>query len=214
MPISTKNLRMNEQIRVPQVRVIDAEGNQAGVMQTHQAIAMALDAGYDLVEVSPNSTPPVVRVMDFGKFKYELKKKEHKAKMKQHHVVLKEVRLRPKIEEHDQEVKLKHAREFLVKGSKVQFTMMFRGREMAHANLAMKIFDEIVATLADVGKIESPARMMGKRIIMVLAPGGKAAGSHGASTHEAGSAPAAVKPVATASPVVAPVSEATQSPVS
>ena len=170
MPIATKNLRMNEQIRIPQVRVIDQNNDQVGVVSTVEALTMAREAGLDLVEVAPTSAPPVCRIMDYGKWKYDQKKKEHKAKVKQHNVVLKEVRLRPKIEEHDQMVKLKKARGFLEKGGKVQFTMLFRGREMAHMDLAMAIFDEFVSNLEDLGKVEVPARQQGRRMTMVMAP--------------------------------------------
>jgi translation initiation factor IF-3 len=171
LPIATKSLRMNEQIRIPQIRLIDHNNVQVGVVSTVEALNMAREVGMDLVEVAPTNSPPVCRIMDFGKWKYEQKKREHKARVKQHQVVLKEVRLRPKIEEHDQMVKLKKAREFLEKGSKVQFTMLFRGREMAHADLAMQIFDDILKQLQDVGKLEVPAKQMGKRMTMVMAPG-------------------------------------------
>ena len=139
-------------------------------MPTIEALNLAREVGLDLVEVAPNSNPPVCRVMDYGKWKYEQKKKEHKAKQKQHQVVLKEVRIRPKIEEHDQMVKLKKAREFLTKGSKVQFTMLFKGREMAHMDLALEMMNEIKDTLADVGKVEMPPRRNGRRMLMILAP--------------------------------------------
>lgn len=134
---------------------------------------MARELGLDLVEVAPNSDPPVCRIMDFGKMKYEQKKKDHRAKMKQHQVVLKEVRLRPKIDTHDRDVKINHAREFLEKGNKVQFTMMFKGREMAHVDLAHELFAEILAALQDVSKVESPARQQGRRITLVLGPMGQ-----------------------------------------
>lgn len=175
MPIVTKSLRMNEMIRVPQVRLIDEENNQVGVVDTREALERARENGLDLVEVAPTGKPPVCRLMDYGKHKYDLKKKEHRAKVKQHHTVIKEVRLRPKIDDHDVQTKLKQSREFLIKGNKVQFTMLFKGREMAHTELGMEIFDQIVAALADVGKIESPAKRMGRRITMVLCnqPAGK-----------------------------------------
>jgi len=125
----------------------------------------------DLVEVAPNSVPPVCRIMDFGKWRYEQKKKDQKAKTKQHQATMKEVRLRPKIEEHDQMVKTKHAREFLAKGNRVQFTMLYRGREMAHREIGEEIFKSIVEELQDVGKVESPMKFMGRRMTMVMAPG-------------------------------------------
>lgn len=161
---------MNERIRVPQVRVIDHENQQVGILPTEAALEQAREAGLDLVEVAPGSEPPVCRIMDFGKWKYEQKKRDHKARQKQHHVVLKEVRLRPKIEAHDQMVKTKKAHEFLEKGSKVQFTMLFRGREMSHLDLAMDIFREIEEQLNEVGKVEVPARQQGRRMTMIMAP--------------------------------------------
>ena len=141
-----------------------------GIVSVAQALAAAQTAGLDLVEVAPTSEPPVCRIMDFGKWKYEQKKRDHKAKQKQHHVVLKEVRLRPKTDEHDRMTKLRKAREFLEKGGKVQFTMLFRGREMAHLDIAIEIFKEIEKHLADIGKVEAAARRLGRRMTMVMAP--------------------------------------------
>ncbi|MBN1435720.1 MAG: translation initiation factor IF-3 [Sedimentisphaerales bacterium] len=161
---------MNEQIRIPQVRVIDQDNQQIGVINTAEAQMMAREVGLDLVEVAPKSVPPVCRIMDYGKWKYEQKKKEHKARQKQHQISIKEVRLRPKIDKHDQEFKLKNARQFLEKGHKVQFTMLFRGREMAHTNLARDMFNEIIAGLSDIAKVESPAGQQGRRMIMIMAP--------------------------------------------
>lgn len=170
MSIATKNLRLNEQIRVPQVRVVNQINEQIGIINTHEALALAREAGIDLVEVAPNSNPPVCRIMDYGKWKYDQKKREHKAKVKQHSVNLKEMRLRPKTDPHDREVKIKKARDFLEKGDKVQFTMLFRGREMVHMDLALEVLQEIAEQLADVGRIESPGRKLGRRMTMVMAP--------------------------------------------
>jgi len=150
---------------------VDQDNQQVGVVSTVDAIHRAREAGLDLVEVAPNSVPPVCRIMDFGKWRYEQKKKEQKAKTKQHQATMKEVRLRPKIEEHDQMVKTKHAREFLVKGNRVQFTMQFKGREMAHKEIGEDIFKAIMEQLQDVGKVEMPMKMMGRRMTMVMAPG-------------------------------------------
>lgn len=152
------------------MRVVDDENQQVGVINVNDALDRAREAGLDLVEVAPNSSPPVCRIMDYGKWKYEQKKRDHKAKQKQHHVVLKEVRLRPKIEEHDQQVKMKKARGFLEKGSKVQFTMLFRGREMAHLDLAMEIFNVFKEDLSDVAKVELAPKQQGRRMTMVLSP--------------------------------------------
>lgn len=163
-------MRLNEQIRVPKVRVIDENNDQRGIIVTQDALNMAREAGIDLVEVAPNSDPPVCRLMDYGKWKYDQKKKEHKARVKQHNVTLKEVRLRPKTDDHDRGFKVKKARAFLEKGDKVQFTMLFRGRELAHLGLAEKMLLNIVEQLADVSKLEVPPRKLGRRMTMMLAP--------------------------------------------
>ena len=131
---------------------------------------MARENGMDLVEVSPNTEPPVCRIMDYGKFLYEQKRKIKLASKKQHTVVLKEIRLRPKIDDHDRDIKINHAIKFLEKGNKVQFTMLFRGREMMHVNNAYAIMDEIKATLEEKAKIERPPKMLGRRMTMVMAP--------------------------------------------
>lgn len=165
---------MNERIRVPEVRLIDQNNQQVGIVGTADAINIAREAGVDLVEVAPTGSPPVCRLMDYGKWKYDQKKKEHKAKVKQHNVVLKEVRMRPKIDTHDMDFKLKRARTFLEKGSKVQFTMLFRGREMIHLDRAMEMFQKIGQQLDGLGKVEVPARRQGRRMTMVVAPAGMA----------------------------------------
>ena len=161
---------MNERIRVSEVRLIDQENQQLGIVPVARAMATAEEAGLDLVEVAPTSEPPVCRIMDFGKWKYEQKKRDHKAKQKQHHVVLKEVRLRPKIDDHDRMTKLRKARGFLEKGGKVQFTMLFRGREMAHLDIAVNIFKEIEKDLENIGKVEVMPRRLGRRMTMIMAP--------------------------------------------
>ena len=154
--------------------MIDQENNQVGIVRTVEALGMAREAELDLVEVSANSKPPVCRLMDYGKWKYDQKKKEHKAKVKQHNVVLKEVRLRPKIDQHDKDTKVNNARKFLEKGNKVQFTMMFRGREMMHLDMANEMFDSIVKELADCSKVDSLPKRAGRRMNMVLGPVAKA----------------------------------------
>lgn len=139
-----------------------------GVLETEQALAMASEVGLDLVEVSPNGEPPVCRIMDYGKWKYRRGKKV--GKPKSHIPVLKEIRLRPKTGEHDQQVKIKHAREFMSKGDKVLFSMRFRGREMAHYDLGVEMFQQIKAQLEDIAKVETDWTMSGRRLSMVLAP--------------------------------------------
>jgi translation initiation factor IF-3 len=141
-----------------------------GVVPIEEARNRAIEAGLDLVEVSPNSEPPVCRIMDYGKFLYQQKRKAKESQKKQHVVTLKEIRLRPKIDDHDREIKIKHASEFLEKGHKVQFTMLFRGREMMHVEQGYQIMEEIVQTLGESAKIERPAQMLGRKITMVLVP--------------------------------------------
>jgi translation initiation factor IF-3 len=162
------NLRVNEQIRLSPVRLIDGEGNMRGIVPTDEAMRLARESGLDLVEVSPTERPPVCKIMDYGKYKYLQSKK---TKQKHTEQKLKEVRLRPKTDEHDKGIKVNKARQFLEHGDRVQFTMMFRGRERAHAEIGRGIFDAVVTELQDIAKIESPARLMGKRMIMVLMPG-------------------------------------------
>ncbi|OHB55903.1 MAG: translation initiation factor IF-3 [Planctomycetes bacterium GWF2_50_10] len=170
--MSKQGLRINEKIRVSHVRLIDEGNNQLGVVTIDEGLARARETGLDLVEVSPNSEPPVCRVMDYGKWLYEQKRKDKLAAKKQHVVTLKEIRLRPEIDKHDQEIKINHAREFLVKGNKVQFTMMFRGREMQHADQGYALIKEIVTILEPVSKVERNPLMLGKRITLVLGPKG------------------------------------------
>ncbi len=173
----TKALRVNEQIRITPIRVIDHEQRQLGVIPTHEAMTLARENGLDLVEVSPQERPPVCRIMDYGKYKYERKKRQ-KVAAAGHVVELKEIRIRPKTDTHDREVKLKHAREFLAEGHKVQFTMLFKGRERAHRDVAQEIFDSIIRNLGENIRLERAAAMDGRRMTMIVAPGtGKPAGS-------------------------------------
>jgi translation initiation factor IF-3 len=154
---------------------VDDDDNQVGVIPLEDAKRRAREAGLDLVEVSPNSTPPVCRVMDYGKWKYQQKKKEQKQKSHTKQSELKEVRLRPKIDDHDLDIKMAKARQFLGEGHKVQFTMQFRGREMAHRDIGVRILRELAATLEEISKIETHPRSQGRRMTMVLAPDRKGA---------------------------------------
>jgi len=163
-------IRSNEQIRVPEVRVVDADGNQLGVMPTGQAIALAREQTLDLVEVSPTSRPPVCRIMDFGKYKYEQSKKQKQSKKKQHTFQIKEVKFRPKTEEHDYQFKKKHAEEFLLKHFKVKFTLMFRGREMDHKELGYRILDRLTKELVHVGTVDRNPEFEGRLMIMYMSP--------------------------------------------
>lgn len=149
--------------------MIDDAGAQLGVMPTDQARRMAEERGLDLVEVAPDARPPVCKVMDYGKFRYTLKKKEHDQKRKSHTTQLKEIRLRPKIDKHDRDFKLNQAREFLGEGHKVQFNMLFRGREMAHQEVGREVMDYILKELIEISKVERPPTMEGRRMTMLLA---------------------------------------------
>jgi len=170
--IADKYIRINERIRVPQVRLIDTTGEQIGIVPTRDALRMALEKGFDLVEISPTAKPPVCKIMDYGKYKYELNKKAKSAKKKQHIIQMKEMRLRPKIEEHDYQFKLKHIREFLEKGNKVKVFVEFRGREMAHQELGHKIIQRLEEDLKDLGIIEQKAKMEGRNLSLTFMPKG------------------------------------------
>lgn len=161
-------MRINDSIRVSPIRLIDDKNEQLGVIETHKAIAMAREKGLDLVEVSPTAEPPVCRIMDFGKWVYEQKRKNKQSNKKQHTVVLKEIRLRPKIDQHDLQIKVAHAIKFIEKGHKVQFTMLFRGREMMFVNRGYEIMREVLETMEDCSKLERDAKMLGKRMTMVV----------------------------------------------
>ena len=163
-------MRLNERIRVSSVRLIDEESNQVGIINTAEALSRARSAGLDLVEVSPKAEPPVCRIMDYGKQLYQRRRRERQTGKKQHFVILKEVRLRPKIDPHDLAIKVNHARKFLEKGHRVQFTMLFRGREMVHLEHGYELMEQIVETLQDVAKIERPSKVAGRRMTMVLMP--------------------------------------------
>jgi len=165
-----KKVRVNQRIRAASVRVIGADGSQLGVMSSKEALTIAQEHDLDLVEVSPNSSPPVCRIMDFGKFKYEQSKRAKKAKKKQHIMHLKEVKFRPKIEEHDYGFKMNHARRFLEAHDKVKFTVTFRGRELSHSELGHKLLERIVAELDDVGQVEGRVRAEGRNLVLVMIP--------------------------------------------
>ena len=161
---------MNRQIRISPVRVIANNGDQLGVLPVDEALALAQDQGLDLVEVAPLARPPVVKIMDYGKFKFEQAKAARAAKKKQHVIHLKEVKYRPGIDDHDFAFKTRHAREFLSDGNKVKVTMMFRGRQMAHTELGREVLDRVAAELKDIGKIEQDPKLEGRNMTMVLAP--------------------------------------------
>lgn len=151
------------------MRLIDDQGNQVGVVAIDEARRMADDRGLDLVEVAPEARPPVCKIMDYGKFRYLQKKKEHDAKKKSHATQLKEIRIRPKIDKHDADFKVNQAREFLKEGHKVQVNMLFRGRELSHQEVGREVMDRFLHNLADVAKVERPPRLEGKRMTVLLA---------------------------------------------
>src|SRR5262245_60817225 len=167
---STTPVRINRQIRISPVRVIGADDSQLGIMEVDAALRLADEAGLDLVEVAPTARPPVVRIMDYGKYKFEMAKQARKAKKKQHVMEVKEVKFRPGIGEHDFATKVGHAHRFLSEKNKVKVTMMFRGRQVAHPELGQKVLDRISAALTDVGKVESSGRLEGKLMTMIIAP--------------------------------------------
>jgi translation initiation factor IF-3 len=160
--------RINEQIRVTPVRVIGDDGAQLGIMATDEAIKSAKKVNLDLVEVAPNERPPVCRIMDYGKFKYQQKKRQHKSHA--HQIRIKEIRVRPKTGDHDIDVKINRAREFLEHKDKVVVTVTFKGRELAHIDEGRRVIDQIVAQLEDVSKIEAAPAHHGRRMVCTLAP--------------------------------------------
>lgn len=161
-------MRINNRIRVREVRVVGEAGEQLGVLATPDALKKAEEAGLDLVEVASTAVPPVCRIMDYSKYKYEQEKREKEARKKQKVVHLKEIRLSPKIGEHDYQFKLRNLEDFLKRGDKVKITMMFKGREMAHVDLGRKILDRLSSEISQVGEIEEPARQEGRFINMVI----------------------------------------------
>ena len=165
-----KGPRANERIRAPQVQVISSEGKNLGTYSTQDAINMAKQEGLDLIEISSNANPPVCKIIDIGKYKYDQQKKAHKAKKKQKVMNLKEIKLRPVTEIHDYNFKIKNAQKFLTKGDKVKFTVQFRGREMQHTNLGYELMKRITDDTASLGKIEVKPKFEGRQIIMIIHP--------------------------------------------
>ena len=163
-------MRINEQIRVREVRLLGPNGDQMGVVAVADAQRMALDNEMDLVEISPNAAPPVCRIMDYGKFRFEQHKRDKDARKKQKVTVLKEIKFRPRIEEHDMETKAKHVRDFLLDGDKVKCTIMFRGRELTHPQLGREILDEVAVMMKDIAKLEREPKLEGRNMIMILSP--------------------------------------------
>ncbi|WP_045106878.1 translation initiation factor IF-3 [Legionella hackeliae] len=162
--------RVNEQINVPEVRLIDVDGNQVGIVSTREALRAAEEGGFDLVEISPTAKPPVCRIMDYGKFLFELSKKQAEAKKKQKQIQVKELKFRPTTEDGDYQVKLRNLIRFLNHGDKVKVTLRFRGREMAHQEIGMKIMERLLQDTAEYGVVEQQAKREGRQLLMVLAP--------------------------------------------
>ncbi|MGE3954173.1 MAG: translation initiation factor IF-3 [Parachlamydiales bacterium] len=163
-------MRINRQIRASQVRLIDPEGNQVGVVSLGEAQRIADQHGLDLVEISPNAVPPVCKVIDYGKFRYDQTKREKESKKAQHQIKVKEVKLKPNIDEHDFQFKVRRAREFLQKGNKVKLSCFFRGREMAHAEIGEEVVRRFCEAVADLASPESPPKLLGRSLIAILAP--------------------------------------------
>ncbi|MCI0450569.1 MAG: translation initiation factor IF-3 [Chlorobi bacterium] len=166
----TVKTRVNEQIRVPEVRVIDEKGDQVGILSTQEALKMARMREYDLIEVSPNAKPPVCKIGDFGKYNYEKQKKEKEQKRSKSSTQVKEIRFHPNTDTHDMEFKCRHLKEFLVEGHKVKATIIFIGRMMVHQDLGRRLMDEILEKLSEVGKIEQPPKMEGRYMTAMLIP--------------------------------------------
>ncbi len=162
--------RVNEEIRVPEVRLIDQEGEMQGVMSARDALLRAYAVGLDLLEISPNADPPVCKILDFGKYKYELQKKKNEAKKKQRVIEIKEVKVRPNIDENDYQVKLRSMKSFIEEGDKVKVTLRFRGREMAHQDIGVKVLERIRSDLEVATKVEQMPRMEMRQMVMVLSP--------------------------------------------
>jgi translation initiation factor IF-3 len=162
--------RINTQITVPTVRLVKEDGTMVGVTPIREALAMAADAGLDLVEISPNAVPPVCKILDFGKYKYEIQKKQNEARKKQKVIDVKEIKLRPGIDAHDYDVKMRAVTRFLEEGDKVKVTMRFRGREMVHQELGAQVLERVRTQFDEAAKVEQMPRLEGRQMVMVLAP--------------------------------------------
>tara|TARA_B100000427_G_scaffold309912_1_gene299313 strand:- start:106 stop:651 length:546 start_codon:yes stop_codon:yes gene_type:complete len=165
-----KGPKYNNRINSPEVQVISSNGENLGILNTNEAIAMAKEEGLDLIEIAPNAKPPVCKIIDMGKFKYDAQKKANKAKKKQKIVLLKEIKLRPVTETHDYDFKVKNAKKFITKGDKVKFTIKFKGRELQHSHLGNELMNKIKEDMKDVGKVEMDPKFEGKQMTMVIQP--------------------------------------------
>jgi translation initiation factor IF-3 len=169
-PPTREGPRVNEEIRAPQVRLIDQAGEMLGVMSSRDAQQRAYSVGLDLLEISPNASPPVVKILDYGKYKYEQQKKRNEARKKQKIIEIKEIKVRPNIDENDYQVKMRAMKSFLGEGDKVKVTLRFRGREMAHQDLGVRVLERIRSEMEPLSKVEQMPRMENRQMVMVLSP--------------------------------------------
>lgn len=169
-PVAKDGPRINDEIRNLQIQLIDTEGVNQGTVETAVAVKMAIEAGMDLVEISPNNNPPVCKIMDYGKYKFQAQKKAAEARKKQKVVEIKEIKLRPMIDDHDYGVKMKAMQRFFEEGDKVKITLRYRGREMAHQEIGTRLLDKVKTDVAEFAKVEQDARFEGRQVVMILAP--------------------------------------------
>ncbi|MBO6758259.1 MAG: translation initiation factor IF-3 [Roseibium sp.] len=169
-PPTKEGPRTNQEIRVREVQLIDHEGSNRGVVPTEEALDIAMEAGLDLVEIQPNAQPPVCKILDYGRYKYQAQKKAAEARKKQKTVEIKEIKMRPNIDTHDYEVKMRNMQRFFSDGDKVKVTLRFRGREMAHQDLGVKLLNKVREETSEVAKVESAPKLEGRQMVMVLAP--------------------------------------------
>ncbi|MEV6070668.1 translation initiation factor IF-3 [Nocardia sp. NPDC052001] len=209
-PISTET-RINDRIRVPEVRLIGPGGEQVGIVRVEDALRVAMEADLDLVEVAPDARPPVCKIMDYGKFKYETAQKARESRKNQVQTVIKEQKLRPKIDDHDYETKKRNVVRFLEAGSKVKVTIMFRGREQSRPELGFRLLQRLASDVADLGFVETSAKQDGRNMTMVLAPH-KGAKTRVKAQNEASSAPQRSSAPAAAAPAEAPATEVAAAP--
>jgi translation initiation factor IF-3 len=170
LPVQKDGPRINEEIRSREVQLIDNTGDNKGVVETATALGLAQAAGLDLVEIAPNSSPPVAKILDYGKYKYQAQKKAAEARKKQKVVEIKEIKLRPMIDDHDYDVKMRSMKRFFEEGDKVKITLRFRGREMAHQELGFQLLNRVKADTGPIAKVESEPRFEGRQMVMMLAP--------------------------------------------
>ncbi len=206
MPIADRFVRVNERIRAKEVRVVDDEGHQLGIMPPYEALKVARERGLDLVEVSPTANPPVCRIINYGKYLYQLSKRQHEARKHQRSIELKEVKFRPRTGEHDFEVKRNQILRFLQEGSKVKVTITFRGREMAHRNLGWEMMQRLVDQVGESGQVETRPRQEGPNLSAIIAPKKPGGKGSGAPSRQAGTRPPAPGPSKPVTVSPAPVS--------